>query len=199
MKETSGDSYKPINEQLYEHGSWLYREEGRKWSLGMFFDPDTEEFKEFPGVYKMLVLKELFQSGITPAMLEASCKAYCKETHPDKPYQDYGLLLLELIKEIIVWDLRDIDNNAPMNWYRTVKSDPPEITEHEVVLRMLESSSSDLSARLKSGKSLGTRKRIILLEHSLLHPEFKVVGNGNPLLDQEDYNLLDALVGQANV
>ena len=33
--------------------------------------------------------------------------------------------LLELIKEIIVWDLRDIDNNAPMNWYRTVKSDPP--------------------------------------------------------------------------
>lgn len=119
MKETSGDSYKPINEQLYEHGSWLYREEGRKWSLSMFFDPDTEEFKEFPGVYKMLVLKELFQSGITPAMLDASYKANCKETHLNKPYQDYGLLLLELIKEIIVWDLRDIDNNAPMNWYRT--------------------------------------------------------------------------------
>ena len=132
-------------------------------------------------------------------MLDGSYKANCKETHLDKPFQDYGLLLLELIKEIIVWDLRDIDNNAPMNWYRTVKSDPPEITEHEVVLRMLESSSSDLSARLKSGKSLGTRSRIILLEHSLLHPDFKVGGIGNPLLDQEDYNLLDALVGQANV
>ena len=102
MKETSGDSYKPINEQLYEHGSWLYREEGRKWSLSMFFDPDTEEFRGFPNVYKMLVLKELFQSGITPAMLDASYKANCKETHLDKPYQDYGLLLLELIKEIIV-------------------------------------------------------------------------------------------------
>ena len=51
MKETSGDSYNPINEQLYEHGSWLYREEGRKWSLSMFFDPDTEEFKGFPNVY----------------------------------------------------------------------------------------------------------------------------------------------------
>lgn len=173
MKETSGDSYKPINEQLYEHGSWLYREEGRKWSLSMFFDPDTEEFKGFPNVYKMLVLKELFQSGITPAMLDASYKANCKETHLDKPYQDYGLLLLELIKEIIVWDLRDIDNNAPMNWYRTVKSDPPEITEHEVVLRMLESSSSDLSAQLKSGKTLGTRERMMDILHSTFSTAFR--------------------------
>ena len=44
----------------------------------------------FPNAYKMLVLR-MFQSGITPAMLDIY-KANCKETHPDKPYQDYGLL-----------------------------------------------------------------------------------------------------------
>ena len=45
-------------------------------------------------------------------MLDASYKANCKETHPDKRIRIMDCLL-ELIKEIIVWDLRDIDNNAP--------------------------------------------------------------------------------------
>lgn len=193
MNKTDRNVYWQINEKLFEQGSWLYQEEGRKWSFGLFFDPDAEEYHAFPGTYKIMVLKELFQSGITPALLDEYYRLYCKQTQSDRKQQDYGLQLLELIKELSAWNLGDLDNNAPTHWYRTAKADPPEVSVHDVTLKILDSASSDLLARLKHAANPSVRKRILFLEHSLTYPEYQIVGNEEPSLDQDDARLLNAM------